>query len=75
MPVATPRRVDPADLDQATQLTDAMSRLITALPGSNSAAVQEAVNTLLVDMAAFVKELIKTPLPETPAALNSAAAQ
>lgn len=75
MPVATPRRVDADDLDQATQLTDAMSRLITALPGSNSASVQAAVNTLLEDMAAFVKELIKTPLPETPAALSSAAAQ
>lgn len=75
MPVATPRRVDTDDLNQAILLTDAMSHLITALPGSNSAAVQEAVNTLLVDMAAFVKELIKTPLPETPAALSSSAAQ
>ena len=63
MPVATPRRVDRADLDEATQLTDAMSRLITAIPNSNNADAQAAVNTLLVDMAAFVKELIKTELP------------
>lgn len=71
MPVATPRRVDPDDLNQATQLTDAMSRLITALPGSNSAEVQAAVNSLLVDMVAFTKELIKTELPAEPAALKS----
>lgn len=75
MPVANLRNVNIDDFNQATQLTDAMSRLITALPGSNSAAVQEAVNTLLVDMANYTKELIKTPLPETPAALNAAIAE
>ncbi|SEB73044.1 hypothetical protein SAMN05216178_2036 [Pseudomonas saponiphila] len=67
MPVATPRRVSREDLDQATQLTDAMSRLIAALPGSNSAEVQAATNSLLVDMAAFAKELIKTEVPSLPA--------
>lgn len=75
MPVATPRRVDANDLSQATQLTDAMSRLITASPGSNSAEVQAAVNSLLVDMAAFTKELIKTPLPAAPEALKGTAAE
>lgn len=75
MPVATPRRVDATDLSQATQLTDAMSRLITALPGSNSADVQAATNSLLVDMAAFAKELIKTPLPAAPEALKGTAAE
>lgn len=67
MPVANLRNVNIDDFNQATQLTDAMARLITALPGSNSAAVQEAVNTLLVDMAAYTKELIKTEVPATPA--------
>lgn len=72
MPVATPRRVNPDDLNQATQLTDAMSRLITALPGSNSAEVQAAVNSLLVDMVAFTKELIKTELLQAPETLKAA---
>lgn len=66
MPVANLRNVSDADLEKAIQVTDAMSRLITALPGSNSAAVQEAVNTLLVDMANYTKELIKTEVPATP---------
>ena len=63
MPVARPRNVSPNILDQAVQVSDAMSRLITAFPGSNNAEVQAAVNTLLVDMAAYVKELIQTELP------------
>lgn len=63
MPVARPRNVSPDSLDQAVQVSDAMSRLITAFPGSNNAEVQAAVNTLLVDMAAYVKELIQTELP------------
>ena len=63
MPVARLRNVSPDDLDQAVQVSDAMSRLITAFPGSNNAEVQAAVNTLLVDMAAYVKELIQTELP------------
>lgn len=66
MPVASLRNVSPDDLETAIQVTDAMSRLITALPGSNSAEVQASVNTLLVDMAAYTKELIKTELPLTP---------
>lgn len=63
MPVATPRRVDDTDLNQATQVTDAMARLMAALPASNSAEVQAAVNTLLLDMVKFAKELIKTEVP------------
>lgn len=66
MPVASLRNVNTDDFNQATQLTDAMARLITALPGSNSAEVQAGVNSLLVDMAAYTKELIKTELPATP---------
>lgn len=73
MPVASLRNVSPGDLGDAIQLTDAMSRLITALPGSNSADVQAAVNSLLVDMVAFTKELIKTELPVAEAALLKAA--
>lgn len=63
MPVASLRNVSADDLETAIQVTDAMSRLITAFPGSNNAEVQASVNTLLVDMAAYVKELIKTELP------------
>ena len=66
MPVASLRNVHIDDFERATNLTGAMARLITALPGSNSADVQLAVNTLLVDMAAYTKELLKTEIPATP---------
>lgn len=67
MPVATPRRVDDTDLRQAIELIDAAARVSAALPTLTRLDVQDAFNSLALDLVAFAKELIKTELPATPA--------
>lgn len=66
MPEATQRRVHPDDLNQALALVDTAGRLITSVAISNNLAVQNACNSLVEDMVAFAKELIKTPVPVEP---------
>ena len=63
MPVATPRRVEQPDLDQAIQLIYAAARVSAALPTLTRLDVQDAYNSLALDLVAFAKELIKTELP------------
>lgn len=67
MPVATPRRVDNVDLDQAIELIDAAARVSAALPTLTRLDVQDAYNSLALDLVKFAKELLKTELPAEPA--------
>lgn len=66
MPVATPRRVFQEDLDQAISLIDAAARVSAALPTLTRLDVQDAYNSLALDLVKFAKELLKTELPEEP---------
>lgn len=68
MPEAIQRRVHIDDLDQAIRLIDAAGLLLTRVQTSNVIPVQTACNTLVEDMIAFAKELIKTPPPAEPEA-------
>ena len=72
MPVATPRRVDSTDLSQALSLIDAAARVSAALPTLTRLDVQDAYNSLALDLVAFAKELIKTEIPAEPEALKAA---
>lgn len=67
MPVATPRRVDNVDLGQAIELIDAAARVSAALPTLTRLDVQDAYNSLALDLVKFAKELLKTELPVEPA--------
>jgi hypothetical protein len=75
MPEATPRTVEYHDTQTALQLLDAAGQLITRGAASNNLPVQEAVNSMVVDLVVYAKQLLKTPPPPEPESLTAKAAE